>query len=287
MNLSGTTRLVGFFANPAKHSISPAMHNAAFKERNLDACYLAFEIEKNQLPESIQALRVLNMLGANISMPFKTEVVNYMDDLSPSAKLIGAVNTVINRDGKLIGDNTDGKGFMASLKELHVEVIGKTMTLLGGGGAAVAIIAQAALDGVETIFVGIRNPEEKKVFTEKIAEIHAQTNCEIEVFDLADEAKLQAAIEQSVLLVNATSVGMAKQKKISPVPDTIKFPPELFVYDIIYNPRTTKFLKMAEAQGVKTSNGLPMLLYQGAIAFELWTEAEFPLEKIRPIVENS
>lgn len=287
MNLSGTTRLVGFFANPAKHSISPAMHNAAFKERNLDACYLAFEIEKNQLPESIQALRVLKMLGANISMPFKSEVVAYMDDLSPSAKLIGAVNTVINRDGKLIGDNTDGKGYMASLKELDVDVVGKTMTLLGGGGAAVAIIAQAALDGVEKIFVGIRNPQEKKDFAKKIAEIHAQTSCDLDVFDLADAAKLQAAIDQSVLLVNATSVGMAKQKKISPVPDTINFPPELFVYDIIYNPRTTKFLKMAQAQGVKTSNGLPMLLYQGAIAFELWTEAEFPLEKIRLIVENS
>ena len=287
MEISGTTRIVGFLANPAKHSISPAMHNAAFAACGVDARYFAFELERDDLINGIQSIKTLNMLGANVSMPFKTAALPLMDELSAAAQLIGAINTVKNVGGKLIGDNTDGKGFMASLQELKVETFGQTVTILGGGGAAIAIIAQAALDGVQKINVAVRNPAAKIPLQEKLAEIATKTACQIDLLDLHAPNKIQTAINESCLLVNATSVGMGAGSTASPLPAEIILPEKLFVYDIIYNPRVTPLLKSAQAAGLQTSNGLPMLLHQGAVAFKLWTGRDFPMALIRPLVEKS
>lgn len=287
MDITGFTRLAGFYAKPAKHSISPKMHNTAFQELGIDAVYLAFEVDEKNLATSIQAIRSLNMLGVNLSMPHKTAAVAFMDELSPTAELTGAINTVVNLDGRLIGHTTDGTGFMASLQELSINPIGQEITILGGGGAAVAIIAQAALDGVKTINVGLRNLSSKEMLRNKLGQIAQQTKCEINVFDMEKQEALSQVLKQSVLLINATNMGMHPQVKESPIKDPNLLRADLAVYDIIYNPRETLLLKQAKAVGAKTCNGLPMLVHQGAEAFKLWTGQTMPVEKIKKIVENS
>lgn len=283
--ISGYTRLVGFLANPAKHSISPKMHNLAFKETNIDAVYLAFDVSKDELEHGIQAIRTFDMLGANVSMPHKIAAVSYMDELTEAAELIGAINTIIHHEGNLIGHNTDGIGFCESLRENQVRIKNETMTLLGAGGAATAMICQAALDGMKTIHVFSRKSPRYERMHEKIKEITAKTNCVITLTELSDQNKLATALAQSSLLVNATSVGMSDDT--SPISDTSLLRKDLTVYDAIYNPRETYLLKQAKAAGAKTINGLGMLLYQGAAAFECWTGKKMPVEQIKPIIENS
>lgn len=149
MEITGHTRLAGLYAKPARHSISPMMHNAAFIEKGIDARYLAFDVEPEDLKTSVEAIRTLQLLGVNLSMPHKMAAVPLMDELSEAAQLIGAINTIVHHEGKLIGHNTDGIGFMASLTDAGISIIGKEITLMGAGGAATAIISQAALDGVK------------------------------------------------------------------------------------------------------------------------------------------
>lgn len=283
--ISGYTRLVGFLASPAKHSISPKMHNLAFKETNTDAVYLAFDVSKAELENGIQAIRTFDMLGANVSMPHKIAAVSYMDELTEAAELIGAINTIIHRDGKLIGHNTDGVGFCESLRENQVAISGETMTLLGAGGAATAMICQAALDGMQTIHVFSRKSPRYERMKEKIKEITAKTNCMITLTELSDQNKLATALKESSLLVNATSVGMSDDT--SPLYNATLLRNDLTVYDAIYNPRETHLLKQAKAVGAKTINGLGMLVYQGAEAFECWTGKKMPVDIIKPVIENS
>lgn len=283
--ISGYTRLVGFFASPAKHSISPKMHNLAFKETNIDAIYLAFDVSNETLADSIQTIRTFDMLGANLSMPNKIAAINYMDELSESAKLIGAINTIVNQEGKLIGHNTDGIGFCESLREAKVSIKGTTMTLLGAGGAAIAMVTQAALDGMKEIYIFSRKSPNYDQMEEKIKKIMEETTCSIILTEWNEEQKLAEALAKSNLLVNATSVGM--KEKQSPIKNSQLLREDLTIYDAIYDPRETLLLKQAKEKGAKTINGLGMLIYQGAAAFELWTGTKMPIEKIKPIIENS
>ncbi len=283
--ISGYTRLVGFFASPAKHSISPKMHNLAFKETNIDAIYLAFDVSNETLADSIQTIRTFDMLGANLSMPNKIAAINYMDELSESAKLIGAINTIVNQEGKLIGHNTDGIGFCESLREAKVSIKGTTMTLLGAGGAAIAMVTQAALDGMKEIYIFSRKSPNYDQMEEKIKKIMEETTCSIIITEWNEEQKLAEALAKSNLLVNATSVGM--KEKQSPIKNSQLLREDLTIYDAIYDPRETLLLKQAKEKGAKTINGLGMLIYQGAAAFELWTGTKMPIEKIKPIIENS
>jgi shikimate dehydrogenase len=261
------------------------MHNLAFKETNTDAVYLAFDVSKDELEHGIQAIRTFDMLGANVSMPHKIASVSYMDELTEAAKLIGAINTIVHREGKLIGHNTDGIGFCESLRENQVSIKNETMTLLGAGGAATAMICQAALDGMKTIHIFSRKSPRYERMQEKIKEITAKTNCVITLTELRNQNKLATALAQSSLLVNATSVGMSDDT--SPISDTSLLRKDLTVYDAIYNPRETYLLKQAKTAGAKTINGLGMLVYQGAAAFECWTGKKMPVEQIKPIIENS
>lgn len=283
--ISGYTRLVGFFASPAKHSISPKMHNLAFKETNIDAIYLAFDVSNETLADSIQTIRTFDMLGANLSMPNKIAAIPYMDELSGSAKLIGAINTIVNQEGKLIGHNTDGIGFCESLREAKVSIKGTTMTLLGAGGAAIAMVTQAALDGMKEIYIFSRKSRNYDQMEEKIKKIMEETDCSIIITEWNEVQKLAEALAKSNLLVNATSVGM--KEKQSPIKNSQLLREDLTVYDAIYDPRETLLLKQAKEKGAKTINGLGMLIYQGAAAFELWTGTKMPIEKIKPIIENS
>lgn len=285
-SITGKTRLAGFFANPAKHSISPLMHNTAFALLGIDARYLAFELPENGLERAIQTIRDFEMLGVNISMPFKIEAMSYMDELSDSAKLSGSMNTVVNKNGKLIGFNTDGTGFLKSLQKSNLSITDQTMTIIGCGGAASAIVAQAALEGARKIYVFNRKGASFDSFRQRMVSIHQHTTCQIVLATMEDQQLVNEAIYESRLLVNATSLGMKPHELQMPLSEDnlLHLSAETMVVDIIYNPLETKFLKLAKARGCQTANGLGMLLYQGAEAFELWTSQKMPIEKIYQLI---
>lgn len=275
MKIDGYTRLAAVVANPIKHSISPFIHNSAFEATNTNGVYLAWEVDAAELAETVANIRRYQMYGINLSMPYKEQVIPYLDQLSAEACLIGAVNTVVNREGTLIGYNTDGKGFFKSLPSFKISR--KRLVLLGAGGAAKAILAQAILDGVSQISVFVRSSsmEKTRPYLEKIQNA---TGFRVDLFALEDIQELQDSITQADLLVNATSVGMDGSSQ--PIPTSIVLPEKLMVADVIYQPFETPFLKWARNQGNQSINGLGMLLYQAAEAFELWTGKEMPTDQI-------
>lgn len=292
-NITGHTGLIGLLGSPVAHSISPLMHNAAFSQLGLDYVYLCFDVDQNTLADAVKGLRNLNAAGWNCTMPNKQKMCELCDVLSPAAKMSGAVNTVVNDKGILTGYNTDGIGYMRAIKETGVHVIGKTMTLLGAGGASTAIAIQAALDGVAVLNIFHRQGRSwahAKALTDMI---NKSTDCQAVLYDIADQQALKCCLEESVLLTNGTSVGM-KQQTAHPanhssvqkeedciLPSSTLLPSSLAVSDVIYNPRETPLLKMAKKAGCTASNGLYMLLYQGAEAFRLWTGKEMPVSAIK------
>lgn len=281
MKIDGYTRLAAVVANPIKHSISPFIHNSAFEATNTNGVYLAWEVDAAELAETVANIRRCQMYGINLSMPYKEQVIPYLDQLSEEACLIGAVNTVVNREGTLIGYNTDGKGFFKSLPSFKISR--KRLVLLGAGGAAKAILAQAILDGVSQISVFVRSSsiEKTRPYLEKIQNA---TGFRVDLFALEDIQELQDSITKADLLVNATSVGMDGSSQ--PIPTSIVLPEKLLVADVIYQPFETPFLKWARNQGNQSINGLGMLLYQAAEAFELWTGKEMPTNQIWELLKQ-
>ena len=281
MKIDGYTRLAAVVANPIKHSISPFIHNQAFEATHTNGVYVAWEVEATDLAETVTNIRRYQMYGINLSMPYKEQVIPYLDQLSEEACLIGAVNTVVNRKGTLIGYNTDGKGFCKSLPSFKISK--KRLVLLGAGGAAKAILAQAILDGVSQISVFVRSSsmEKTRSYLEKIQNA---TGFRVDLFALEDVQNLQDSITQADLLVNATNVGMDGSSQ--PIPTSIVLPEKLLVADVIYQPFETPFLKWAKEQGNEAINGLGMLLYQAAEAFELWTGKEMPTDQIWELLKQ-
>ena len=281
MKIDGYTRLAAVVANPIKHSISPFIHNRAFEATNTNGVYLAWEVEGTDLAETVANIRRYQMFGINLSMPYKEQVIPYLDQLSEEARLIGAVNTVVNREGTLIGYNTDGKGFFKSLPSFKIS--GKRMVLLGAGGAAKAILVQAILDGVSQVSVFVRSASmgKTKPYLEKLQH---ETGFRVDLFALEDAQELQENIRKADLLVNATNVGMDGASQ--PIPTSIVLPEKLLVADVIYQPFETPFLKWARSQGNHAVNGLGMLLYQAAEAFQLWTDKEMPTDQIWELLKQ-
>ena len=271
--ITGHTELIGLMAYPIRHSSSPAMHNEAFATLGLDYAYLAFEVDNSTLEDAIKGLRALKMVGSNVSMPNKTVVGQYLDELSPAAEMCGAVNTIVNDNGKLIGHITDGIGFVRNLKEHGVDVKGKKMVVLGAGGAATAIQVQCALDGAESI--SIFNPKDPffaraESTAEKLSK--ETPDCKVSVFDLADEAKLKEEVANADILVNATLAGMKPHEELTLIKDKSMFRPDLVVADVVYNPAETRMVKEAKEAGCKLAiGGKGMLLWQGAAAYKLYT----------------
>ena len=280
--ITGHTRLTGLLGSPVAHSVSPLMHNEAFRQLGLDYVYLCFDVKEEGLKTAVEGLKMAGIRGFNLTMPNKNKMVELVDCLSPAAGLIGAVNTVVNNDGILIGHNTDGIGFMRSVKDAGYDIIGQEMTVMGAGGAATAICVQAALDGVKKIHLFTRPSSRFHQRTVGLVDrINQITDCEITLYDQADQHALRTSMEQSAILVNGTSVGMAPDTDASIIEDSSFFIPGKIVADIIYNPQETKLLKMAREAGCKTFNGMYMLLYQGAEAFRIWTGQEMPIEQIK------
>ena len=283
--ITGHTELIGLMAYPIRHSSSPAMHNEAFAQLGLDYAYLAFEVTNETLEDAVKGLRALQLKGSNVSMPNKTVVGQYLDELSPAAKLCGAVNTIVNENGKLIGHITDGIGYMASLKDNGIDVIGKKMTIAGAGGAATAIEIQAALDGVKEM--SIFNIKDKfwENAEKTIEKIRSNTDCVVNLYDLDDKDKLKEEIADRYLFAQATGVGMKPLEGQSVIPDTSFLRPDLIVTDTVYAPRQTKLLEQAKEAGCKCMNGLGMMLFQGDAAFHLWTGKHMPLEHMKKVLD--
>lgn len=279
--ITGHTELIGLMAYPIRHSSSPAMQNEAFAKLGLDYAYLAFEVDNDTLEDAITGLRALKMRGSNVSMPNKTVVHKYLDELSPAAEMCGAVNTIVNDNGKLTGHITDGIGYMQSLKDNDIDVIGKKMTIVGAGGAATAIEIQAALDGVAEISIFNRKDEFWANAEKTVEKINTKTNCKATLYDLADLDKLKEEIADSYLFANATGMGMKPLEGQTYIPDKSFFRKDLIVTDVVYFPRETEMLRMAKEVGCKTMNGLGMMLFQGSAAFELWTGQSMPIEYMK------
>lgn len=279
--ITGHTRLICLLGDPVSHSISPAMHNLSFETLGLDYVYLAFSTNIEQFKYTTDTLIQIGARGFNCTMPCKRIAAEICDELSPAARLMTSVNTVVIENGKLIGHNTDGVGYMRSVQDAGYDIIGKEITLLGSGGASSAILTQAALDGVSKIHLFARRGNSWNVIEKQAEQINAQTSCKITLQELSDETALRSAISQSKLLVNASSVGMAPNTDACLIPDTSYFHPELVVSDVIYNPQKSRLLEMAETAGLATFNGMYMLLYQGAEAFRLWTGHDMPVPLIK------
>lgn len=279
--ITGKTQLTGLLGSPVAHSISPMMHNEAFRLLHLDYAYLAFDVDTKQLKTAVDGLRALGVRGFNCTMPDKTLMFELADKLSPAAQMIGAVNTVYNDNGVLIGHNTDGTGYMRSVKDAGHNIIGEHITLLGAGGASTAICVQAALDGVSSIDIFNRkSPTFERM--EKLSKIvHKNTNCNINIYELEDKQQLTKSIDNSKILVNGTSIGMEPNVDLCLIEDYDVLHKDLIVSDIIYNPEETKLLKIAKSRGCQTFNGLYMLLYQGAEAFHIWTGQDMPISIIK------
>lgn len=279
--ITGHTRLTGLLGSPVAHSISPMMHNEAFEQLGLDYAYLAFDVGTNRLEAAVEGLRALNVRGFNLTMPDKNLMCTLCDKLSPAAEISGAVNTVVNDGGVFTGYTTDGIGYMQAAKDAGHDLIGKKMTLMGAGGAATAILVQAALDGLSEISVfSIHDaffPRAKKI----IGQLNERTKCRVRLYDFDDESILRREIGESDILTNGTSVGMAPNTDRSIITDPSMFHKDLVVSDVIYNPRETLLLRTAREAGCRTFNGLYMLMYQGAESFRLWTGQEMPIPLIK------
>jgi shikimate dehydrogenase len=283
--ITGHTELIGLIAYPIRHSSSPKMHNEAFAKLGLDYAYLAFEVDNSTLEDTIKGFRAMKVRGSNVSMPNKTVVHKYLDKLSPAAELCGAVNTIVNDNGVLTGHITDGMGYMAALKDADIDVIGKKMTIVGAGGAATAIEIQAALDGVAEISIFNRKDEFWERAEKTVKDINEKTKCTATLYDLADLDSLKREIESSYLFTNATGMGMKPFEGQTYIPDKYFFRPDLIVSDVVYSPKETAMLKMAKEIGCKTVNGLGMMLFQGAAAFEMWTGKPMPIEHIKEVLD--
>lgn len=280
-NISGKTRTLALIGSPVGHSASPAMYNYCFEKLGFDCVYVAFDVSLETLPAAMTGIKALNFRGINITMPCKAAACAYMDELSPAARLMGACNTAVNENGRWIGHNTDGLGYVESLKAEGVDVAGKRITILGAGGAGTAIAVQCALSGASQINI-FNLRDEFYVRAEKTAEsICKELNqCSVRVHDLADEKALCEAIAQSDILANTTRAGMAPEIDTMPISSTEMLRPGLVVTDTVYNPRETKLLRAAKAAGCTAIGGVGMLVYQAAAALKLYTGADMPIDEV-------
>jgi len=275
LKITGKTGVCGVIGDPVGHTVSPAMHNAAFSALGLNFVYMPFRVPKKDLADAVQGMRALNIRGLNVTIPHKVEVMALLDEIEPSARAIGAVNVIVNDKGLLKGCNTDAPGFMRALKERGIKVKGRTVVILGAGGASRAICFALASGGAGLIILN-RTPGRASQYAADITKATGQT---VEAMPLNPQ-NLAVAMEKGRILVNTTSVGMSPEASETLVKsDIIK--PQHTVVDIVYNPVKTRLLKDAEKAGAGTINGLDMLVWQGALAFEKWTGHRAPVEIMR------
>lgn len=279
--ISGHTHIISLLGSPIRHSMSPATHNLSFEKLGVDSVYVVFDVTESDLPQIVQAMKHMDGWdGSNVTMPCKQAIIPLLDGLSESAELMGAVNVLKKEDGKIIGHNSDGIGFMNNLRKHGVNTSGETMTLIGPGGAGSAIVVQAALDGAKKVHVFAREggPSYTRSTT-LLSRVAEKTGCELILHAFEDKEAMKQAIAESDVLVNATPVGMGAESLESPVPAEF-ITPEVVVADAVYHPRMTKLLSDAEAKGCTIVGGIGMMIEQAATGEEIWYGVEMPTQEI-------
>lgn len=276
--ITGRTKIVGVIGCPVEHSCSPQMHNAAFQYMGLDYVYVPFRVEQKDIKTAIIGLSALNVVGINVTVPHKTTVLPLMNSVSEEAKLIGAVNTILFRsDGSLEGHNTDAEGFIESLREEGIsDFTSQKVLILGAGGSARAIVVGLAKNGVKNITVANRTYEKAVALA---TEMSQKMKINVESIPLSDPVGMKRCLRESDMVVSTISAGMQADFKPPLQPDWLHR--DMIVYDIVYTPLETNLLKMALENGLKTINGIGMLVHQGAISFELWTGRRPPVDLMR------
>ncbi len=278
MVTSGKTKVCGVIGDPIEHSLSPVMHNAAFEALKIDYVFLAFKVQAAEVEKAMGGVRALNIHGLNVTMPHKNAVIKYLDQLDPTAKTIGSANTILNKDGRLLGFNTDGVGALNALEQNDVKLKGKNVVLLGAGGAAKAIAYTLAQEAREVTILN----RTKQTGIDLVKLLTQKRNDNVYV-GLQDE--IPKYLEKANVLINATSVGMEPNaNQILVQPEWLR--PDLAVMDIVYNPIETKLARDAKAAGCKVVSGVEMLIYQGAASFEIWTACKAPVEVMRKAALN-
>jgi shikimate dehydrogenase len=280
MGISGKTRVCGVIGDPIEHTLSPAIHNTAFNHLNLDFVFLAFRVKAADLEKAVQGMRGLGIHGLNVTMPHKSTVISFLDEVDPTVKFLGAANTILNKDGRLAGFNTDGVGALKALRENDVELSEKKVLLLGAGGAAKAI-AFALAEEIGELVVLNRTADKAK----EIAAVLGRKFGKKVVGGLLSASAVQKNLRDSDILINATNVGMHPRESQTMIePQWLRA--DLTVMDIVYNPVETKLAQAAKAAGTKVISGVEMLIYQGAASFELWTSRSAPIEVMRRAALN-
>ena len=281
---SNSPQLLGVFGWPIGHSLSPAMHNAALKALNLPYLYLPFAVSPEQLEGAIQGIRSLGILGVNLTIPHKETVLPYLDEITENAREVGAVNTLHLKNGKLLGDNTDGRGFFEPLRDLKLSFSGKRALVLGAGGAARSVVFQLVREGAQVV-ISNRSHARAEALAQAVVDAGYSAS-QVEVAP-TDTKSLSRAISSSELLVQTTKVGMFPESNALPEIPLEALHPDLFVYDLIYNPLETRLLHEAKLRGCRTLEGVKMLVFQGAVAFQIWTGVWPPVEAMeRAVLEG-
>lgn len=264
MSIDSSTTLYCLIGNPIDKSLSPLIHNEMFRIFGKNSIYLAFNIEENKLRDVIDGFKAINVKGFNVTIPFKKTIIRYLDGLSPEAEILGAVNTVKNQDGKLIGYNTDGEGFYKTLRNNNIDVKDKNILLLGAGGAAYGIGITLSTKGIKSIYIANRTREKAVNLEKEIKKINPNISTSIGDLSLREINKKDIDI-----IINATSIGMYPLENLSPI-ELNGFDKKTIVYDIVYKPRETKLIKEANLRGFKAINGLSMLLEQAILSQKVW-----------------
>jgi shikimate dehydrogenase len=280
LSITGRTRLVGLLGWPVEHSLSPAMHNAAFASLGLDWAYVPLPVYPDHVGDALRGLVAMGFAGANVTVPHKQAVLPHLDDIAEDALVVGAVNTIVVRDDQLIGENTDVGGFLASLAEAGFDPEGAYVAVLGAGGAARAVVHGLAMAGARQVLIFNRHERRARDLCRDMAKFH--TAVRFETYPLS---AVETIGEDTSLIVNTTSLGMWPDTETSPWPGWLPVPAHLTVYDLVYRPRETLFLTQARASGAEIVDGLGMLVHQGAKAFELWTGCTPPIDVMRASCE--
>lgn len=265
--INGKTKLAGIIGYPLTYTLSPKIQNIAFSNTGLNWCYVPLRVENKNLFNAMKGLKALGFKGVNVTMPYKESILEYIDELDPSAKIVEAVNTISIIEEKLIGYNTDGTGFLKSIQEdANFDLKDKKALITGAGGAAKSIAVSLASAEVTKIIILNRTLEKAQII-EKLLKKFFQ-NIEISSFDF--NADLKKAFSEVDVIINTTPIGMDAAINQTPAPVEYILDKH-FVYDLIYQPKETLFLNQAKKRGAKTLNGIGMLVYQGAASFEIWT----------------
>lgn len=278
--INGTTNIVGLLGWPVKHTFSPLMHNAAFAALDLNWAYIPLPIVPEQIKKAVPSLQAFNFKGANVTIPHKQTIIPYLDKVDHLAKLIGAVNTIVIKKQVAYGYNTDSYGFLKSLTDANFDAKGSRCLILGAGGAARAIAFSLADARADTIAIYNRTKSRASLLVNELENIFSTIKFSSQFLS---PQVLKLSQTQFDLVINTTSMGMFPDLEATPWPLDIALP-QAVICDLVYNPIKTQFLKQAETVGLKTIDGLGMLIHQGAKAFEIWTDQTPPTDLMRQII---